>query len=544
MKALVRWFMLVEVSCDVFRNRTILFHSGLNVILGDEEGANSIGKSSLLLVIDFVYGGNSLLEHGGDIIHELGHHVYRYRFKVEGCEYRFSRRTDSPNTVSLCDSNYGVYKDIDVKEYTEKLKRMYSLDDLSVSFRDLVGLYSRIWGKKNLDVNKPLHVVPQKSAEASIDILIKAFGLYGDIGELARQMKHLKKQKKAYNDAYSQGLMHKVGKREYRRNENVVQESLKQLRVIKEELNKHMLNVSEVIDPVLLDLKYSKDELLDKRMALENQMRRVQRNIDGASGVSTKGFHDIEDYFEHVNMERLNKVEEFHRKIVRILRNEFRRSVSELEQSLNEINIQIDQIDSEMSTYLEGLTEPSSVVDRIMALGNAVEVARKQNDHYDNLVNIDSDIKRVGQLHMAQMKKVLEQIQDTLNGRMKSLIEDGFGVLRKSPRIELDPKSYTFNVYEDTGTGTAYTSLVVFDISMLLETKVPIVIHDTVMFKNIENDAMLPLMKMYQGTDKQSFVAIDEVAKYGESCDSMLHELSVVQLSVDATLYIKNWRSV
>jgi len=42
--------MLKEIICDKLPNRQIVFHEGLNVIEGDENAANSIGKSSALLL--------------------------------------------------------------------------------------------------------------------------------------------------------------------------------------------------------------------------------------------------------------------------------------------------------------------------------------------------------------------------------------------------------------------------------------------------------------------------------------------------------------
>lgn len=51
--------MLTNITCDKFNktNKTIAFHQGLNVILGDNKGTNSIGKSTFLMIIDFALGG-------------------------------------------------------------------------------------------------------------------------------------------------------------------------------------------------------------------------------------------------------------------------------------------------------------------------------------------------------------------------------------------------------------------------------------------------------------------------------------------------------
>ena len=55
--------MLVEIKSDIFREKTIEFHRGLNIILGDEKASNSIGKSNLLLIIDFIFGGETYIYH-------------------------------------------------------------------------------------------------------------------------------------------------------------------------------------------------------------------------------------------------------------------------------------------------------------------------------------------------------------------------------------------------------------------------------------------------------------------------------------------------
>ena len=70
--------MLVEMKSPVFIEKgkerpPIKFKEGLNVILGKENGENSIGKSSALLAIDFVFGGKVYID--GDGVKHMGHHT-------------------------------------------------------------------------------------------------------------------------------------------------------------------------------------------------------------------------------------------------------------------------------------------------------------------------------------------------------------------------------------------------------------------------------------------------------------------------------------
>ena len=71
--------MLKEIYCPLFKEgktlrSPILFHKGLNIILGSEQGkAGSIGKSTMLLIIDFVFGGNAYMK--SDAVQQLGEHT-------------------------------------------------------------------------------------------------------------------------------------------------------------------------------------------------------------------------------------------------------------------------------------------------------------------------------------------------------------------------------------------------------------------------------------------------------------------------------------
>ena len=64
--------MLVEVRCDKFvsngkTREPIRFHAGLNAVLGDDNGSNSIGKSTFLMILDFVFGGSDYVKKCVDV---------------------------------------------------------------------------------------------------------------------------------------------------------------------------------------------------------------------------------------------------------------------------------------------------------------------------------------------------------------------------------------------------------------------------------------------------------------------------------------------
>ena len=90
--------MLIEMTSPVFKEAgeirpPIRFKEGLNVILGKEDGENSIGKSSTLLAIDFVFGGDTYLHSDG--VKHIGAHTIFFTFLFDGKEYHFARNTAS-----------------------------------------------------------------------------------------------------------------------------------------------------------------------------------------------------------------------------------------------------------------------------------------------------------------------------------------------------------------------------------------------------------------------------------------------------------------
>jgi uncharacterized protein YydD (DUF2326 family) len=53
--------MLIEIRTQKFRTGAVSFRPGLNVVVGDANATNSIGRSTMLMVIDVAFGGKDLL---------------------------------------------------------------------------------------------------------------------------------------------------------------------------------------------------------------------------------------------------------------------------------------------------------------------------------------------------------------------------------------------------------------------------------------------------------------------------------------------------
>ncbi|MFD0975014.1 hypothetical protein, partial [Plantactinospora endophytica] len=160
--------MLKEINCDQFIEPKIVFTNGLNSIVGDDISTNSIGKSTFLMILDFVFGGNTFLNNNSGSIEHVGDFKFSFQFIFDSGDFYFSRQTKNPEIISVCDEKYNSLSEITLKEYTNILLEKYEVNYSNISFRDVVSLFSRIWGKYNYSVDKPLLSFPKEADEVSI----------------------------------------------------------------------------------------------------------------------------------------------------------------------------------------------------------------------------------------------------------------------------------------------------------------------------------------------------------------------------------------
>lgn len=534
--------MLVEVVCDKFRENKIDFHSGLNVVLGDEKATNSIGKSSLLMVVDFVFGGNSLLEHNKDIVEELGEHEYCFCFMFDDHPYYFKRATFSSDLVYICGNEYDELEPISVEDYRSRLKKMYGLDDIELTFRAILSLYSRVWGKENLDVKRPLHSHKNRTSVECIDDLLKIYKQYDSIKLLSKKVKELTDEKSAIRNAFKQKLLTKISKKQYKENIHRVAEIDQEIRDIKDNLAKYAVNLSEVVNREVSELKSRKDGLLRERAKISTRLDRVRSDLTNNKHIKSKTFSSLIRFFPEIDQNRVSQVEEFHSKITKILKKELLESERELSEMLDEIDASLSELDGELSQTFASLDKPDIIVDRVHDLASVRGSVAAEIRFFETDDQVDNGLKEAKLTLAGEKSRILSFVQNIINDRARKLVSKIYSEKRRSPILKLEQKNYTFSAIEDTGTGKAYSNLIVFDLAIFGTTSLPVVIHDSVLFKNVENEAVARMIDIYAGYEKQSFIAIDEIQKYGSEAAKKLRDKKVAELSNENVLYVKDWR--
>ncbi|EDL59527.1 DUF2326 domain-containing protein [Gimesia maris] len=536
--------MLVEIHCEKFRTTPVTFTEGLNAVVGDSVATNSIGKSTFLMVIDFVMGGDTFYKHNKDVIDELGHHEYFFKFEFDGIVHSFMRGTSNSDIIFKCTEDRIVRDSISTKEYREFLSDSYGINHLGLTFRKMVSLFSRIWGKENLDPYRPLTEHKKQKASESLVFALKLFEKYYSIENLTELLKEKDLEKKAFSDAFRENLIPKISKKKYIQNQITTEKISGELDDIKNHLEKYAVNIREIVNSEVEEIKSEKDNLLQSKLLVDIRLKRVEESLRQNRNVRSKKFDVLKKFFPEVLDKKIAEVEEFHSNIAKILKNELKASEKELLVEQSRINEVLAKLDEKMKSILSesSIDNPGVIVDRVYELSSNMRTANLENKYYDQNIELNQTVKNIKNELNELKKNLLAEIENLINTTLRDLSSFIYSSSKKSPYLSFTSSNYNYEIFEDTGTGKAYSNLVLFDWAVFMTSDIPILIHDSLLFKNVENEAVANMMSVYGNFNKQVFIAIDEVQKYGEEAEEVIDQHTVLRLSDNHVLYNKDWR--
>lgn len=534
--------MLKFIECDWFLEKRITFHEKLNIVVGDRINSNSIGKSTLLKVVDFIYGGDTLITHGKDVAGRLGHHSYKFSLILDR-QYFFERNTGEPAVIIYNDTVAGQVYRWALSDYLGFLHHHYTPEITELSFRSIVSPVSRIWGRDNLNVAKPLHSFVGEKGSQCIDYLIKIFNLYGTLSDLSIRLENLTKEKNALNSAFLKNIVPKINKSTYTANLSKIEDGRSKLNEIREQLALIAISINELVDEKVLEQKIQKNSLLELRSSLASEIERLKSNLESNRAITRKNFAPLLEIIPNINLDKLERIEDFHNSLGKILNKEIKEKELELSAQLSSIDSAIQDCNQVIARALAGTGNPAYIVDSVMDISLEVSRLSKENELYEKANNLKSSIASIRSALTEKKLIILAGIQRSLNNDISGLVKFIYNESRVSPQLTLLPESYSYDIPQDTGTGKAYSNLILLDTSLLRHTKIPFLIHDSLLFKNVENRAIENILRVYLSLNQQAFVALDGDIVDSVTAQELVKTSAVIHLSANKLLYTQDWRS-
>lgn len=536
--------MLKEIQCPFFNHTRITFHKGLNIILGDDDAKNSIGKSTALMVIDFAQGGDSFLEDEAGVIRALGHHHYNFSFVFSGKPYFFSRSTDGSDVVYVCNSDYARLDELPVELYRRKLKEFYGLESLESSFRSIVSPFARIWKKGGLEPDHPFISDPKEPSGTAVGRLIDLFDRSKDISAEKKVIDRQKQRKKLIAGSMNAEIIPSINKAKYKENTKTIAENTVQIEQLKQGFSGALNAYEALFDEGLRSMQQRKNQLVNLKNELLGKANRLQREISGITPRLATNIALVTEFFPSVDVMRLENVEAFHQRIGSIVKKELKEELSSAQAEASALTTEIMSLEQQIQTALKSKGMPDDMFKRIFDLKEVTDKAAEENKCYEQKAQLEESIKISGHRLDEIYGNIFLEIEAKINLKLKAFNKVVYGPTRNSSELRIKrSNSYSFTSPEDSGTGKSYAGLVGFDMAMISLTRLPFIIHDSVVYKNIEVAAIKRMLRILAAIkSKQIFLSFDEAKKFGYPAEQLLRKFTVLNLSHDDLLYNKDWR--
>ena len=251
----------------------------------------------------------------------------------------------------------------------------------------------------------------------------------------------------------------------------------------------------------------------------------------------------LQEFFPSVNLRKLYEVENYHKKLAAILDEQFVAERQSVEMEISLLQSYIKELQKQITDlgFVGNLSK--EFLDRHSEIKGKIDAIRLQNEAYLTLTDLQDAKRRADDMLKRGIEDILSEIERTLNDKMKEFNDTLFVDSRKAPQIRFrEYNSYEFETPDDTGTGSNYKGMVVYDLAMLYLTALPTIAHDSLILKNISDGAVNGIMKIYAASKKQVFIAFDKQAAYRPDTQKILSDNTVLKLSDNnCELYGQSW---
>lgn len=538
--------MLVEVQCDKFIKNgqirePIRFHKGLNAVLGDDNGSNSIGKSTFLMILDFVFGGTDYIKKCVDVQENVKEHTINFTFDFDGEIVHFSRNTVDYNKIVRCDSKYQSLEDekpLSLQEYGEFLCKKYGLMADGITWRSAVARFIRVYKRDTLDEERPLRSSKDEKAADVIKNYMRLFDRYSAVEAQIKKAADAEDEKEAFRKTTQQYNHVRAAKNEKEKiaNEERIVELEQQEAELAENSNQGLLDLDSMTARRLTELTEQLINYRRQRARVQTQLNAVRRDMMEEKKGFKRTFTDLERFFPSEEFRALEDIERFHQKLAKILAEEFAETEKDLATTYVLLNNEIVRLQDE-TKEIENIPNVSQAILREFArITTELNNLREANKNFDELKRLKKVAADYAETRDAVIHDQLIEIESLVNQSMREISLD---ILKDEthlpPVLRLEKLSkYTFNTPNDGGTGAQYRGLITFDLANMNVTPVPFVVHDSVLLKNIERPVFSEIMEVYAAQKekgKQVFMAYDTLDSYGKKTQQLVEENSVLELS-------------
>jgi hypothetical protein len=250
----------------------------------------------------------------------------------------------------------------------------------------------------------------------------------------------------------------------------------------------------------------------------------------------------LKDFFPEIKLRRLEEIQKFHKEIDSVLKQEIMEEIQHIQSFIELLQQNKEQVEKKIKEISEIPNLSRTILFKFAEIQKEIEELESQNNYYDNRAILHKEKQYADARKDIMRSQQLAQLQNMLNIEMAKLNNEIYNGEKIPPTISFNKNQYIFETIDDTGTGTCYRGVILFDLSIMKLTCLPFLVHDSVLLKQIEDVAIEKILELYNASEKQVFIALDKVWSYSERSQAILNNNRVLQLGTNGDeLFGRSW---
>ncbi len=480
------------------------------------------------MIVDFCFGGKTYGASDSDVRENVGDHTIYFTFEFDAVEYHFRRDTADASHYFECDASYNsIGEKNPISGLHDFLKERYFGSSAMKSFRALVEGFSRVYGKNNYDVKKPLKTYENdSSAENGIRVLVDLFGKTSIVDGDFKKVTEAKKYNIVYSPIKNESAMESV-KQEIQRLKDELDSLIKNQ-------NQASIAIDESLSQKDIDLKSEQICLFRERKSLSIRLKTLQDMTGDSLLMDETDREKISTLFPEIDLKSIMEINEFQKQLSKNVNQEVESEKKELSDKIDKIQKRIDEINRILLENNISPRIPKTFMDAVYCKRSEIKNLENQIAIYEKTKSIKKKVGDISKQMNDDFGYVLSEMEKAINSKLEELNDSIYLEKRIPPTISIpDFTNYTYKTPKDKGTGTEYKSLILFDLAILKLTSLPFIINDSMLFKNIWDEPVEGLFRLYSKSEKQIFIAIDRINVFSTEIQQIIKDHEVVKLGND-----------
>jgi DNA repair exonuclease SbcCD ATPase subunit len=163
-----------------------------------------------------------------------------------------------------------------------------------------------------------------------------------------KPLKKLRKLTQAFKNAGTYRYVPIVDtKRQFKENLNKIEQLKQKLSDLQSENNEGSLNLDDMQAARLREIRNDLSQLREQKNIYLSRLNVIKSNEEAGPKRYRNNYHELEQFFPDVDIQRIEKIDKFHHQITKFLKLEFEREKNTIEENVEDLSHHISQLVNE-----------------------------------------------------------------------------------------------------------------------------------------------------------------------------------------------------